>query len=466
MSSPNTPVAQAQVAGAKPDVAVIDDLEPSREMMRRALARSFEITTYPSVAEALARFEEEPPEVIVTDLRMPGIDGLQGLRIFRDRGIDAPVIIVTAFASVETAVEAMKAGAFEYVKKPVDPDALELLVERAAEHAGLRRENVRLKRELQGTRGLQGVIGGSAAMRQLAEVIERVAPTDVPVLIEGESGTGKDLVARAIHAMSRRAARPYVSLNMSAIPEQLAESELFGHEKGAFSGATMARRGFFAEAAGGTFFLDEIGALSPALQPKLLRVLQDGDYIPVGSRQAKKADVRIVCATNEDLKKSVTEGKFREDLYYRIRVVPVRLPPLRERREDLPLLVAHFIQKHAARLGRPPLPASRGALEALLDHRWPGNVRELENAIERALLLARGSELLVTDLPPEVLAGAAEGEGGGYRSARDNWERKYLEELLLANGGAVAKAADAAGLHRSTFYEKLARHHLVEPGSG
>ena len=450
----------------KPDVAVIDDLEPSREMMRRALARSFEVTTYASVGEALARFEVDPPQVIVTDLRMPGIDGLQGLRIFREKGIDAPVIIVTAFASVETAVEAMKAGAFEYVKKPVDPDTLELLVERAAEHAGLRRENARLKRELHGTRGLQGVIGNSASMRQLAEVLERVAPTDVPVLIEGESGTGKDLAARAIHAMSRRAARPYLTLNMSAIPEQLAESELFGHEKGAFSGATTGRRGFFAEAAGGTFFLDEIGALSPGLQPKLLRVLQDGDYIPVGSRQAKKADVRIICATNEDLKKAVAEGKFREDLYYRIRVMPVRLPPLRERKEDLPLLVEHFIQKHAARLGRPPLPASAEALQVMLDYRWPGNVRELEHAVERALLLARGTELSVADLPPEVAAGGAEADGGGYRSARDDWERKYLEELLLANGGSVAKAADAAGLHRSTFYEKLARHHLVEPGGG
>jgi two-component system response regulator HydG len=299
-------------------------------------------------------------------------------------------------------------------------------------------------------------------MRQLLEVLERVAPTDVPVLIEGESGTGKDLLARAIHAMSRRKAGPYVSLNMSAIPEQLAESELFGHEKGAFSGASSARRGFFSEAAGGTFFLDEIGAVAGSIQPKLLRVLQDGDFIPVGSRQAKKADVRIICATNENLKAKVATGVFREDLYFRIRVVPVRLPALRERREDIPPLVAHFIQKHAGRLGRQPLQPTPALMQLLLDYRWPGNVRELEHTIERILLLARGDSLDVADLPPEMLTSAQEGDGTGYRAARDTWERGYLTTLLQEAGGNVAKASDLAGLHRSTLYEKLARYHLVE----
>jgi two-component system response regulator HydG len=447
----------------KPRVAVIDDLEPARQVMARVLGHEFTVPVYDSVTAALAAFEQDPPDVIITDLRMPGIDGLTGLRLFRDKGIEAPVIVMTAYASVETAVEAMKAGAFEYLRKPIDPEALELLVRRAAEHVSLRKENARLRRELQTSRSTQGIVGKSPPMQQMLEVIERVAPTDVPVLIEGESGTGKDLVARAIHAQSRRAAKAFVALNMAAVPESLAESELFGHEKGAFSGASSAQHGFFAEAEGGTLFLDEIGALIPALQPKLLRVLQDGEYIPVGSRQARKADVRILCATNEDLKAKVASGAFREDLYYRIHVMPVHLPALRQRREDIPLLADHFVRKHAQRLGRPPLPASPEALRALLDYRWPGNVRELENAIERALLLAKGDALRVEDLPPEVRVTENGELEGSYRRERDEWERRYLEQTLREAGGSVAKAAEVAGLHRSTLYEKLARHGLIAP---
>ena len=445
----------------KRQVAVIDDLQAAREMMERALAHAFEIRTHASVADALRAFEVERPDVIVTDLRMPGIDGLEGLRLFRDKGIEVPVIVVTAYASVETAVQAMKAGAFEYLRKPVDPEVLEVSIARAAETGQLRRENARLHRELAGARSIQGIVARSPPMRELLAVLERVGPTDVPVLIEGESGTGKDLVARAVHAMSRRASRPFVSLNMAAIPESLAESELFGHERGAFSGANVSRRGFFAEAEGGTFFLDEIGAVSQALQPKLLRVLQDGEYAPVGSRKSCHADVRIVCATNEDLKARVAQGYFREDLYYRIAVMPVRLSPLRERREDIPALIDHFVRKHSARLGRPPLPASPEALRALLDYRWPGNVRELENCVERALLLANQDSLRLEDLPPEVRAGEAEAGEGSFRKERDRWERGYLEAVMREAGGSIAHAAELAGLHRSTLYEKLSHHRLA-----
>jgi two-component system response regulator HydG len=443
----------------KPRIAVIDDLEAARQMLDRALSRSFEVSTHATVPDALAAFEAQRPDVIVTDLRMPGIDGLAGLRLFRDKGIDAPVIVVTAYASVETAVQAMKAGAFEYLRKPVDPEALELLIARAAEHGGLRRDNARLQKELAGARSLQGIVGRSPPMQELIALLERVAPTDVPVLIEGESGTGKDLVARAVHAMSRRAARPFVSLNMSAIPESLAESELFGHERGAFSGANVARPGFFAEAQGGTFFMDEIGAVSASLQPKLLRVLQDGEYVPVGSRRVCRADVRIVAATNDDLRARVAAGSFREDLYYRLRVMPVRLPPLRERREDIVPLVEHFVRKHARRLNRPIQPASPQAMRALLDYRWPGNVRELEHAVERALLLSQGEMLRIEDLPPELRV--PEPEESGYRRERDQWERRYLEALLRESGGSIARAAELSGLHRSTLYEKLAHHALA-----
>jgi len=450
----------------KPSLMVVDDLDSARQMVKRVLGRAYAVYDFASVAEALPALDRAAFDAIVTDLRMPGIDGIEGLRRFKAKVPEVPVILVTAFATVETAVEAMKAGAFDYLKKPFEPEELEIVVARAVEHGRIRRENAQLRRALTSEFSLQGIVGKSQAMKDLVSLLERIAPSDVPILIEGESGTGKDLLARAAHAMSSRAAGPYVALNMSAIPENLAEAELFGHEKGAFTGAEQARAGFFAEADGGTLFLDEVGLLSPGLQPKLLRVLQDGEYIPVGSRKPRKANVRIVAATNEDLRKSVKEGRFREDLWFRLRVVPLRLPPLRERREDVPMLVEHLVNKHALRLSRPPLRPDAEAMRALLDHPWPGNVRELEHAIERGLLLARGDTITLVDLPPELAQPAPDAGAGGaegrYRRARDAWERKFLEDLLREAGGSVGKAAELAGIHRSTLYEKLARYGLVD----
>jgi DNA-binding NtrC family response regulator len=448
----------------KPKLMVVDDLDSARQMMKRALARSYDVYDFASIAEALPALDRAEFDAVVTDLRMPGIDGIEGLRRFKAKLPDLPVVLVTAFATVETAVEAMKAGALDYLRKPFEPEELELVVARAVEHARIRRENARLKTALAGEFNVSGIVGRSGAMKEVVSMLERIAPTDVPILIEGESGTGKDLLARAAHALSRRAAGPYVALNMSAIPENLAEAELFGYEKGAFTGAEQARAGFFAEADGGTLFLDEIGLLPPSLQPKLLRVLQDGEYIPVGSRKAQKANVRVLAATNEDLAKSVKAGKFREDLWFRLRVVPVRLPPLRERREDIPALVEHFVKKHALRLSRPPLQPDAEAMRALLEYPWPGNIRELEHAIERALLLARGEALARADLPPEIASPAQENGASGegyYRRARDAWERKFFEDLLREAGGSVARAAELAGIHRSTLYEKLTRYGLV-----
>jgi two-component system response regulator HydG len=450
----------------KPNLMVVDDLDSARQMVKRALGRSYAVFDFASVAEALPALDRARFDAIVTDLRMPGIDGIEGLRRFKAKVPEIPVILVTAFATVETAVEAMKAGAFDYLKKPFEPEELEIVVGRAVEHARVRRENAQLRSALSGEFSVGGIVGKSQAMKDVVSILERIAPSNVPILIEGESGTGKDLLARAAHAMSARATGPYVALNMSAIPENLAESELFGHEKGAFTGADQARPGFFAEAEGGTLFLDEVGLLPPALQPKLLRVLQDGEYIPVGSRKPRRADVRVVAATNEDLQRSVKEGRFREDLWFRLRVVPLRLPPLRERREDVPLLVDHFVRKHALRLSRPPLLPDADAMRALLDHSWPGNIRELEHAIERGLLLARGDAVTLADLPPELAQpahdAAAGGSEGRYRRARDAWERKFFEDLLREAGGSVARAAELAGIHRSTLYEKLTRYGLVE----
>ncbi|MHB8876807.1 MAG: sigma-54-dependent transcriptional regulator [Myxococcaceae bacterium] len=453
----------------KPRVAVIDDLEQARQMMQRALSRSFLVEPFASVQEALSALSSNPPDAIVSDLKMPGIDGLEGLKRFKEAMPEVPLVMLTAYATVETAVDAMRAGAFDYQRKPFEAEELELVVGRAVEHAQLRRENARLRRELASAFGDHGIVGRSAPMREVTSIIERVAPSDVPILIEGESGTGKDLVARAIHELSPRKAGPFVALNVSAIPEQLAESQLFGHEKGSFSGANAAHRGFFAEANRGTLFLDEIGTLVQPLQPKLLRVLQNGEFIPVGSGRPTSSDVRTVFATNENLKKSVDAGRFREDLYYRIRIMPVRLPPLRERREDIPLLLEHFVRKHAKRLKREPLSFAPEVMRAFGAYPFPGNVRELENAVERSLLLARGETVRVEDLPPEMRqseAGAAEGEGGRYRQAREVWEKRYLEELLSLAKGSVGEAAELAGLHRSTLYEKLARYGLVNGGEG
>ena len=449
---------------AKPRLMVVDDLDSARQMMKRALARSYEIYDFGSVAEAVPALDRAQFDAIVTDLRMPGIDGIEGLRRFKAKVPEIPVVLVTAFATVETAVEAMKAGAFDYLKKPFEPEELEIVVSRAVEYARMRRENESLRSALSGEFSVHGIVGKSQAVREVISVLERIAPSDVPILIEGESGTGKDLLARAAHTLSKRARGPYVALNMSAIPENLAEAELFGHEKGAFTGAEQAREGFFAEAEGGTLFLDEVGLLPPALQPKLLRVLQDGEYIPVGSRKPRRANVRVIAATNEDLARSVKAGRFREDLWFRLRVVPVRLPALRERREDLPALVEHFVKKHALRLSRPPLLPDAEAMRALLDHAWPGNIRELEHAVERGLLLARGEAITLADLPPELAPAASDGPSGEgrYRKAREAWERKFFEDLLREAGGNVARAAELAGIHRSTLYEKLTRYGLVE----
>jgi two-component system response regulator HydG len=448
----------------KPNLMVVDDLDSARQMVKRALGRSYAVFDFASVAEALPALDRARFDAIVTDLRMPGIDGIEGLRRFKAKVPEIPVILVTAFATVETAVEAMKAGAFDYLKKPFEPEELEIVVGRAVEHARMRRENAQLRSALSGEFSVGGIVGKSQAMKDVVSILERIAPSNVPILIEGESGTGKDLLARAAHAMSARATGPYVALNMSAIPENLAESELFGHEKGAFTGADQARPGFFAEAEGGTLFLDEVGLLPPALQPKLLRVLQDGEYIPVGSRKPRKADVRVVAATNEDLQRSVKEGRFREDLWFRLRVVPLRLPPLRERREDVPLLVDHFVRKHALRLSRPPLVPDADAMRALLDHSWPGNIRELEHLIQRGLLLAEGPRIVVPAPAAASAAPAAAPLPANYRQAKrqaiEQFESRFLAELIGQANGNVSAAARISGTERRHLGRLLKKHNL------
>jgi two-component system response regulator HydG len=443
-------------------ILIVDDSKSARDLVVRLLdPQKYRTFTAADVPEAEDCLRRERPDVIVTDLCMPRVDGREVLERFRKIDPLVAVVVVTAFATVETAVRAIKLGAFDYIKKPFEPGELEVLLERAVEHRQLVEENRRMRSELAEKFVRDDIVCRSRAMTAAMDLVSRVAPTTVAVLIQGESGTGKDLFARRIHYQSDRANRPFVSLNCSAIPEQLLESELFGHEKGAFSGATATRAGFVAEAEGGTFFLDEIGDLSMTLQPKLLRVLQDGEYYPVGSRRLAKADIRLVCATNRDLEAQVAQGHFRQDLYYRINTVRILLPPLRERPEEIPLLVQRFLSQIKKRAPRAADRVGPAAMRWLRDYRWPGNVRELEHVIESAALICDGEEIRAEDLPPEVRGGEAPHElgapGGSFRDAREAFEHAYFTSLLAQTQGCVQKAALLAGIHRTTLYEKLAK---------
>jgi two-component system response regulator AtoC len=466
-------------------VLFVDDQERARQLFLRAIdTETFEARAAASVPEGEALVESWRPDVIVTDLRMPEVDGLEGLQRFRRLLPEVPVIVVTAFGTVETAVESMRRGAFDYLSKPFEQDQIEIVMTRALRHRALLAENARLRTELADRKDQQGgVVGRSRGIAQAVALVNRVAPTDYPVLIQGESGTGKDVFARLVHERSARSARPFVSLNCAAIPENLLESELFGYEKGAFSGAVSARAGFFERADGGTLFLDEIGDMSLALQPKLLRVLQDGEYYPVGSRKPSRTDVRLIAASNQNIPARVESGQFRQDLYYRINTVRIVLPPLRERPEDVEPLARHFL----GALSRknlpfpPPRAIAPAALDALVRHPWPGNVRELAHVIEHAALLCDGDVIEVAHLPPEV-HGAAQAPSPGraevrsaaasralddtadtdvsrasFQDARRVFEERYFVQLLEAHGGNVQRAAEAAGLHRTTLYERLAK---------
>ncbi|MBI3890672.1 MAG: sigma-54-dependent Fis family transcriptional regulator, partial [Candidatus Wallbacteria bacterium] len=373
-----------------------------------------------------------------------------------------PLIVVTALATVDTAVEAMRLGAVDYIKKPFEPEEVKLLIERALKQRQLEKENTQLKDRIR-REALAGVVSQSPAMKTVVALVQKIAPADVTILIQGETDTGKDRIARLLHALSRRADHPFVSLNCCAIPETLLESELFGHVKGAFSGASTDRRGFLAEANGGTLFLDEIGDLSLALQPKLLRVLQSGEYYAVGSHKLQKCEARILTATNQDLGALVDRGAFRADLYYRINVVNVTLPPLRERHEDVPILAREFAAHYASRFGAGPTALDAEALAFLASYPWPGNVRQLENVMERSVLVASGERIRKQDLPSELLCdekSLASVPGQGWEAARDAFEKAYLSRLLEEAEGNIVTAARMAGVHRATLYKWLTRHGL------
>ncbi|MGH9841313.1 MAG: sigma-54-dependent transcriptional regulator [Blastocatellia bacterium] len=462
---------------ADPKILIVDDEEAARYGMSRAL-RNYSVTEAGSVEAARHLIAKSRPDLVLLDNNLPGASGLDYLRELAATENAPPVVMITAHGTERTAVEAIKAGAYDYLAKPFEVDELRLVVKNALEAAGLRRENEKLRAELKAARGAGDLLGTSEAMRRIHDLIQKVAATDVTVLIRGESGTGKELVAQAIHGQSaHRRNGDFVAMNCAALPSELIESELFGHEKGAFTGAAAPRKGKFEQAGGGTIFLDEVGDMSLNTQAKLLRVLEERKIERLGGSQPIAVDVRVVSATNRDLASAVAEEKFRADLYYRLRVVQLDLPGLRERREDIPLLAEHFLKNYAVKYQLKCAAIGTDAMSRLVGYDWPGNVRELRNVIERSAVLADGERLAAADLPDELRAGPAPGkpvetfqrtspatEAGDllnipylpdFREARREFERAYIERVLVETGGNVTRAAERVGMHRQSLQQKL-----------
>ncbi len=447
-------------------ILVVDDERSVRELLEIALTGAgHRVTTADSGAAALRLLEDRNFDLVLTDLTMPGIDGMEVLRHATARPGAPLVIVITAFATAETAVEAMRLGAYDYISKPFKVDEIELVVERALERRALGEENLRLREQLRGVARLDRMVGRSESMRRVFELVRRVAPTRASVLIVGESGTGKELVARALHNLSDRRDGPFVAVNCGAIPADLMESELFGHEKGAFTGAATARAGLFREAEGGTLFLDEVGELDASLQVKLLRVLQERRVRPVGAAREVPVDCRVVAATNRDLERAVQAGEFRQDLYFRLNVVQIVLPPLRRRREDIPLLVERFFERACREMNRPLEGISAEAMQRFLELDYPGNIRELENLVERAVALEAGPTLSADHLPEPGARPADSGgppadlpEGGlDLDAALADLERQLIEQALHRAGNVRQKAAELLRITPRSLRYRMAK---------
>jgi DNA-binding NtrC family response regulator len=444
----------------KTSILVVDDEENIVEVMSNALSsEGFSVTATTDPVEAEEMVTEQPFDLVMTDLKMEPIDGLKILRTCRKKDLNLPVIIITAFATAETAVEAMKAGAYDYVVKPFKLSELKLIVRRALEHRAAVVENYQLKEILKQKFDFSNIIGNSTQMQTVFERLRKVADSDATVLIYGESGTGKELVAKALYMNSHRNDRPFVSINCGALPETLLESELFGYLKGAFTGANTDKVGLFQAADGGTIFLDEIGLTSSALQMRLLRVLQEREIRRIGDTRDIKVDVRVIAATNEDLAEKVKRGEFREDLYYRLSVIPVKIPPLRERKSDIPLLIEHFVEQSSARIGKAFRPDKK-YLDTLINYDWPGNVRELENIIERCIALADGDVLRAGDLPDAILHYEPDpnlSTSKELKAVVEESERRHIERVIRETDGNKKLSARILGIDLATLYRKMDR---------
>lgn len=448
-----------------PLILVAEDEDLMRAIISRLLeAEGYRVASVASAEEALEKFAAEDVAVMLTDIRMAGMDGLTLLDRIKDVDDEALVIVMTAYSSVDSAVAALRKGAYDYITKPFVNEDLLQSVKNAIRQRELFRENRQLRRELDRRYSFAEIIGTSEALQSVFRLVEKVAATNTNILIQGESGTGKELIARAIHHNSPRAQRPFVAINCGALPETLLEAELFGHMKGAFTGAVASRPGLLRSAEGGTVFLDEVGEVSAATQVRLLRAVQEHEVTPVGSSASVRFDARVVCATNRDLEKEVAEGRFREDLFYRLNVIEVHLPPLRERREDIPLLARHFITRTAREQAGAEKSIERAAMSALINYSWPGNVRELQNAVERAYTLS-GATVDLDSLPPRVRDAAANTllmrDPDGLRPTLAEVERRHIFETLASVNQDKARAANILGIDLSTLYRKLRRYDAV-----
>ncbi|MBN2364619.1 MAG: sigma-54-dependent Fis family transcriptional regulator [Calditrichaeota bacterium] len=436
---------------------VDDELSVRTSLSEWFLEDGFRVETAESGEDALQKMHGGPYDLILLDIKMPGMDGITLQKRIKEIDSDVVIIIMTAYASVETAVEALKLGAFDYVTKPFDPDDLTRLVRNALKQKDLADENIQLKEKISELSGADEIIGESDGMKRVFELVDTVAETDSTVLIRGESGTGKELVARAIHSRSKRRYFPIVAVNCGAITETLLESELFGHEKGAFTGAQYRRKGKIELANGGTLFLDEVGDITAKMQVDLLRVIENKRFTRVGGNEEIQVDFRLICATNKNLEKLVEEEKFREDLYYRINVFSIFIPPLRERKSDIMPLTNYFVKKYARSMGKPEKKISPTAQEMLLGYSWPGNVRELENAVERAMVVGKKSEITEADLPLHL-------NGDGHASENliklDDLEKEHIKKILEEAGGNVTRAAALLGIDRVTLYNKIKKYGL------
>jgi two-component system, NtrC family, response regulator AtoC len=464
-------------SGAPLTVLIVDDEERLAHSCRRILEQEgYRTQVTGRGRDALDLIRRAPPDIVLTDLMLPDVDGITLVREARQLQPELLLIMITGFATVDSSIEAIKAGAYDYIPKPFTATQLQILVGRAARQVRLARVNAALRDQLQERYALENVIGTSAAMEKVYALVHRVAPTDASVFVVGESGTGKELVARALHVKSRRSDQPFIAINCAALPENLLESELFGHERGAFTGAESLRRGLVEHASGGTFFLDEICEMSLELQAKLLRVLQERRFRRVGGDAELDVDMRVIAATNRPPEEAVAEGRLRKDLYFRLNVVPIRLPPLRERRDDIPLLAQHYLRSFAERYDRDGtgrLTLAPEALRVLIAHDWAGNVRELQNVMERVASLALpGQEITVADLPEEIVSRNGTGStvpvfdtAGSYHEAKERaveaFERAYLEALLRRHEGNISAAAREADIDRKTVHRLLNKHGLT-----
>ena len=444
------------------NIMVVDDELIVRESLKGWLEKfGYGVDTAEDAQNALEKLEKESYDVLLVDIKMPGMDGVELLKKVKEDLPDVIVVMITAHGSIESAIEAMKAGASDYLMKPFDPENLELLIEKLAQTKKLVEQNKWLRESYEGKSRFQDLIGQSAAMQKLFQLIEDIAPSDTPVLIVGETGTGKELVAKAIHALSPRRYAPFVPVNCGAFTETLLESTLFGHERGAFTGAHHMQKGRLEMANGGTLFLDEVGEISPKMQVDLLRVLEEKKFYRLGNPKPMTADFRLVSATHRDLDGEVQKRTFRQDFYYRINVITITVPPLRERNEDVELLAHHFLGRYNQELNKNLAGISKEAMDILTGYDWPGNVRELENVIERAVVIGKKRKIIPSDLPFQAMSITQKPAAGSL----ENVEKGHIEEMLGACGWNIARTASLLGINRTTLYKKIKKYGLKQPVS-